>query len=166
MDITATAATLAAVLTLSIAPPGRSALDSAARSDRDRVAAAARAGGPMADDSVRAVVERYLHGLKFNDTLSLRDAFWPGAHLYFIGRDGQLGQLSQTQWYVTFAGSVGREETGDLQITAMDVTKDAASVKVVENYPRSRYTDYISLLRIGGRWWIVNKIYTVEPRTH
>ena len=24
------------------------------------------------------------------------------------------------------------------------------------------YTDYLSLLRINGRWWIVNKIYTME----
>jgi hypothetical protein len=26
-------------------------------------------------------------------------------------------------------------------------------------------TDYLNLLRIKGRWWIVNKIYTVERRS-
>jgi hypothetical protein len=117
------------------------------------------------DSAVRAVAERYLHGLEFNDTVSLREAFWPEARLLFVGRDNQVGQMTQTQWYATFAGNVGHEEDGNLRITALEVTHDAASAKVEENYPRSRYTDYISLLRINGRWWIVNKIYTVEPRS-
>lgn len=135
------------------------------RDDVDQAGAASRASAPTASDSIRAVVARYLRGLKFNDTLSFQDSFWPGAHLYFVGRDGQLGQLSQAQWYASFAASLGHEEAGDLRIVALDMTKDAASVKVVEDYPRSRYTDYVSLLRLGGRWWIVNKIYTVERRT-
>ena len=117
-----------------------------------------------ADSAVRAVVERYLHGLKFNDTTSLREAFWPEARLFFVNRQGQLGQLTQASWYASFAGNVGKEEEGNLRITALEVTRDAASVKVVEDYARSRYTDYLSLLRLQGRWWIVNKIYTAEPR--
>ena len=114
--------------------------------------------------AVRAVVERYLHGLKFNDTLALRDAFWPEARLYYVNREGQLAHWTQTSWYAGFAGSVGKEEQGDLRITALEVTRDIASVKVVEDYPRSRYTDYLSLVKWQGRWWIVNKIYTAEPR--
>jgi hypothetical protein len=49
-------------------------------------------------------------------------------------------------------------------MAALDLARDAASVKVIEEYPGSRYTDYLSLLRIQGRWWIVGKIYTVETR--
>ena len=119
---------------------------------------------PPRDSAVRAVVERYLHGLKFNDTLGLAQAFWPDARLLFVGSDGQVSQLTQRQWYATFAGNVGHEEEGNLRVAAVEVTHDAASVKVVEDYQRSRYTDYLSLLLIQGRWWIVNKIYTVEPR--
>ncbi|HJQ11974.1 MAG TPA: nuclear transport factor 2 family protein [Gemmatimonadaceae bacterium] len=117
-----------------------------------------------ADSAVRAVVQRYLHGLKFNDTASLREAFWPEARLFFINREGKLGELTQAKWYAMFAGSIGKEEKGDLRITSVESTNDAASVKVVEDYPGSRYTDYLNLLRIDGRWWIVNKIYTVERR--
>lgn len=116
------------------------------------------------DAAVRSVVERYLHGLKFNDVAALREAFWPGAKLFWIRKDGQLGQLTQAEWYRGFASSAGQEEAGELRITAVDVTGDAAAVKVVEDYPRSRYTDYLSLLRLGGRWWIVHKIYTVARR--
>jgi hypothetical protein len=114
--------------------------------------------------AVRQVVERYLHGLKFNDTTALRDAFWPEARLYYVTRDGKLGELTQQRWYASFAGNVGKEEQGDLRIAALEVTRDVASVKVVEDYPKSRYTDYLNLVRWQGRWWIVNKIYTSEPR--
>ena len=129
------------------------------------VPASVAAQGPAGDEAaVRAVVERYLHGLKFNDTSSLHEAFWPEAKLFYVNKEGQVGQWTQATWYASFAGSVGREEKGDLRIAALEVTRDAASVKVVEDYPRSRYTDYLSLLRLKGRWWIVNKIYTSESR--
>jgi hypothetical protein len=111
---------------------------------------------------VRSVVESYLHGLKFNDVESLRKAFWPDAKLFFVDKKGGLGQLTQSQWYAMFAASAGKEEKGDLKIAALEVTRDIASVKVVENYPGSRYIDYLSLVRFDGAWKIVNKIYTSE----
>ncbi|HTS89901.1 MAG TPA: nuclear transport factor 2 family protein [Gemmatimonadales bacterium] len=116
------------------------------------------------EDSVRAVVQTYLHGLKFNDVPSLQAAFWPEARLYFVRRDGQLGQLTQEQWYAGLARSAGKEEEGDLRIAALEVTRDIAWAKVIEEYPASRYVDYVSLLRIGGRWLIVNKVFTSERK--
>ena len=116
------------------------------------------------DSSVRAVVQRYLHGLKFNDTVSLHEAFWPEAKLFAIRPNGQINELTQAKWYAMFEKSAGQEEKGDLRIAAVDITGNAAAVKVVEDYPDSRYTDYLNLLRIDGRWWIVNKIYTMERR--
>ena len=116
----------------------------------------------QADSAVRAVVQRYLHGLKFNDTVSLHEAFWPEARLFAIRPNGQINELTQAKWYTMFEKSAGKEEKGDLRIASVDVTDKAAAVKVVEDYPDSRYTDYLNLLRIDGRWWIVNKIYTME----
>lgn len=120
---------------------------------------------PSDSAQVRAVVEAYLHGLKFNDVPSLQRAFWPDAKLYWVRRDGQLGQLSQVDWYAGFAKSAGKEEEGDLRIASLEVTRDIAAVKVVEDYASSRYTDYLSLVRFNGEWRIVNKIYTAERRT-
>lgn len=120
---------------------------------------------PLPDEAaVRTVVETYLHGLKFNDIADLKRAFWTDAKLFFTKRDGTLGQLTQPEWYAGFAASAGKEEKGDLRITALEVTHDVASVKVVEDYGPTRYTDYLSLIRLQGRWQIVNKIYTVEKR--
>lgn len=114
--------------------------------------------------AVRSVVGAYLYGLKFNNVDSLRRAFHADARLNFVKRDGSLGQLSQEEWYRGFAASAGKEEEGDLRIASLDISKDVASVKVVETYPKSRYTDYLNLVRWDGSWRIVNKVYTAEPR--
>ena len=121
---------------------------------------------PTGDDkaAVRATVQRYLHGLKFNDTTDFHRAFWPDAKLLFIKRDGSLGQLTQAEWYRGFAASAGKEEQGTLEIVSVDVTGTAASVKVMETYATSVYIDYLNLLRIGPEWRIVNKIYMSRPR--
>jgi hypothetical protein len=116
------------------------------------------------EGAVRAVVEAYLHGLKFNDVPSLRRAFWPDAKLLFVNRNGSLGQLSQEDWYKMFAGSAGKQEEGVLRIASVDITDNAASVKVIETYPKSIYVDYLNLLRLNGKWIIVNKIYTSRSR--
>lgn len=115
------------------------------------------------ESAVRTTVNHYLHGLKFNDVESLRKAFYPEAKLFFVKRDGTLGQLTQDDWYKGFASSAGQEEKGELNITDVDITGNAASVKVVEVYEKSRYTDYLSLLKFADGWKIVNKIYVAEP---
>jgi hypothetical protein len=127
----------------------------------------ARAQAPAASAesaAVRQVVDRYLYGLKHNQVDSLRAAFWPDAKLLFVRRDGTLGQLTQPEWYAGFAASAGKEEVGELGIAGLDVTRDIAAVKVVETYPRSVYIDYLNLVKVGGQWRIVNKIYTSYPR--
>jgi TolB protein len=118
------------------------------------------AATPTDSDAVRSVLQRYLRGLRFNDVASLKDAFWPGARLFWVRKDGSVGQLTQDEWYAGFAANAGKEEQGKIAITGIEVVGDAARATVVETYPRSEYVDFISLLKLGGRWWIVNKVYT------
>lgn len=128
------------------------------------LAVAVAAQEPSEDALVRQAVETYLHGLKLNDVASLKKAFYPEAKLFFVKKDGSLGQLAQEQWYKGFEASAGKEEPGTLKIVAVDRTGTAASVKVREDYPTSIYTDYVSLLKVNGEWKIVNKIYVVERK--
>ncbi len=127
----------------------------------DGASSGAAAGDAAA---VREVVEAYLRGLRLNDVESLKRAFWPDARLFFVDRDGHLGQLTQARWYEGFAASAGREEAVELRIASVTVTRDIASVTVVEEYPRSRYTDFLSLVKFGSGWRIVSKVSTSEPR--
>lgn len=113
---------------------------------------------------VRAVVERYLHGLKFNDTTAFHAAFWPEAKLMWIKRDGTIGQITQAEWYKGFKENAGKEEQGTLGIESIDIVGNVASVKVLEVYPTSVYVDFLNMLRVGNEWRIVNKVYTSHPR--
>jgi putative lumazine-binding protein len=128
------------------------------------VSALAAEAPPNDEAIVRATIDRYLHGLKFNDVESLKSAFHPDARLFFVKKDGSLGSLTQEQWYKGFASSAGKEEEGALSIVALDITGNAASAKIREEYPKSIYTDYVSLLKLNSEWRIVNKIFVAERR--
>ena len=130
------------------------------------VVSSAAAQQPSEETLVRRTVESYLHGLKFNDVTSLEKAFAPEAKLFFVKKDGSMGQLTQAQWYKGFEANAGKEEEGTLEIVSVDITGNAASVKVREEYPGSIYTDYVALLKLGGEWKIVNKIFVAEPTSH
>jgi hypothetical protein len=116
------------------------------------------------ESAVRETVQTYLHGLKFNDVDSLRKAFYPEARLFFVKKSGDLGQLTQAEWYEGFKANAGKEEAGSLEIASVDVTGNAASVKVEEDYPGSHYTDYVALLKLNGEWKIVNKIFDAKSK--
>lgn len=45
------------------------------------------------------------------------------------------------------------------KILQLDHAGDAAMVKVELRYPAVTFIDYLSLLKIDGRWQIVNKIF-------
>jgi hypothetical protein len=121
--------------------------------------ASASPSDPSDESIVRETIQTYLHGLKFNDIESFKKAFCPEAKLFFVKKNGTLGQLTQTEWYAGFTANAGKEEKGDLQIASLDVSGSAASAKVEEEYPDSHYTDYVSLLKLNGEWKIVNKIF-------
>ena len=78
-----------------------------------------------------------------------RDEGWMAEHM-FIKKDGSIGQLTQQEWYKMFAGAEGKEEQGTLKILAVDVTDNAASVKVIETYPASVYVDYLNMRTSRG----------------
>ncbi len=124
----------------------------------------AQASGVTDSAAVHAVLQRYLHGLRFNDVAAFRDAFWPGAKLLWARKDGSLGELTQEAWYKGFEGSAGKEEPGDFRIVSIEVTGTIASARVRETYPTSEYVNVLSLVRTSGRWWIVNKVYWARPR--
>ena len=46
-----------------------------------------------------------------------------------------------------------------LVFLSVDITEDAASTKVENEFAGMRFTDYLSLLKIEKDWKIVGKIY-------
>ncbi|MDH4566558.1 nuclear transport factor 2 family protein [Pseudomonas sp. BN414] len=112
-------------------------------------------------DSIHQVLRNYVEGMVFADLDRLRSAFHPDCRI--IGHyHGDLEWLSVDD----FAGALGdagpvlaEGETPVWEVQSLDITGDSASAKVVDDYADMRFTDYLSLLKIGGRWTIINKLY-------
>ncbi|MDH4559491.1 nuclear transport factor 2 family protein [Pseudomonas sp. BN411] len=112
-------------------------------------------------DAIRQVVRDYVDGMVFADENRLRSAFHPDCRI--IGHfQGDLEWLSVNDFAgsIRDAGPVLAEGAAPVwEILALDITGDSAAVKVVDDYADLRFTDYLSLLKLGGRWTIINKLY-------
>jgi hypothetical protein len=113
-------------------------------------------------------VQYYFDGGKNRDSLTLRKAFHPDARMLFA-RDGKLVVVPIGE-YITRVGSEplepGEVDSTERRVVSVDVVGDAAVAKLELKRPSALLTDYMSLLKVDGRWLIVNKIFTREMREH
>jgi len=116
----------------------------------------------------RAAIEETIgHYFAAGDTSSsteLRLAFHPSAMMFFV-KDGRLEGVSQPEWWARSDANKTPVRALSRKIPIVDATPDTAIAKVLSEYPTHRFEDYMSLARLGGRWWIVGKIFhrTVPP---
>ncbi len=124
--------------------------------------------GPSAasgdEAGVRAALEHYLQGHATGDGAHFRLAFHPEAKLFWI-RDGQLMQRTSEEY---IAGASGRPAADEAQrrrrIVDVRVSGTAASAVVELDYPATRFVDYMSLVKVGDSWKIINKTFYSEPK--
>ena len=130
-------------------------------------AGAADLSARWADEAaIRQTVQYYFDGGKNRDSLTLRKAFHSEARMLFA-RDGKL-VLVPIGEYITRVGSErlkpGEVDSTERRVVSVDVVGDAAVAKLELKRPSALLTDYMSLLKVDGRWLIVNKIFTRETR--
>lgn len=117
------------------------------------------------DAAVRAPLEAYLRGHATGDAAQFRQAFHEDAQLWGT-RNGELIRMTDDE-YIGRAGT-GQAPADEAQrrrwIEAIDVVGDTGSAKIVLDYPAVRFTDYMQLMRVDGRWLIVNKMFLAEPK--
>jgi hypothetical protein len=114
--------------------------------------------------AIRATLEHYLRGHATGDGAEFEAAFHPVANLYWVAGD----TLAQRTGAAYIAGAPGRpapdEARRTRRIVSIDYTGTAAVAKIELDYPSVRFVDYMSLLKIGGEWKIVNKIFVREDK--
>ena len=130
-------------------------------------AGAADLSARWADEAaIRQTVQYYFDGGRTRDSLTLRKAFHPEARMLFA-RDGKL-VLVPIGEYITRVGSErlkpGEVDSTERKVVSVDVVGDAAVAKLELKRPNARLIDYMSLLKVDGRWLIVNKIFSRETR--
>jgi hypothetical protein len=122
-------------------------------------------GTPNANEAeVRAALDHYLQGHATGDGAHHKAVFHPDSKLYF-NRDGKFSTRTSEEY---IAGSSGKPAADEAQrkrrIVMVDVTGDAAVAKIELDYPNALLTDYFTLLKVDGKWMIMNKIFHTQPK--
>jgi hypothetical protein len=121
--------------------------------------------GSAEEAAVRAAIEHYFRGHATGDGEHFKKVFHPEAKLFWI-RDGKFTQRTSAEY---IAGASGKPPADEAQrkrrIESIDITGNAAMVKVELDYPNVHFIDYMSMLKIDGEWKIVNKTFYAEPKT-
>jgi hypothetical protein len=116
--------------------------------------------------AVRQTVQYYFDGGKNRDSVALRKAFHPDARMLFA-KDGKLVVVPIGEYIARVTENQpkpGEVDSTKRQVVEVDVAGDAAIAKLELDRPDVLVTDYMSLLKVDGRWKIVNKIFTREFR--
>jgi hypothetical protein len=108
--------------------------------------------------AIEETISHYFRAGDTNSSSELRQAFHPAAMMFFV-RDGALTGVSQPEWWARIDAAKEPVKALSRRIPVIDVAGDAAVAKVLSEYPTHRFEDYMSLVRVGGRWRIVGKIF-------
>jgi hypothetical protein len=117
-----------------------------------------------ADAGPRAALDLYLKGQATGDGEYYRRAFHPDAKIQG-NRDGKLVSRTREE----FAAGAGGQPAADeaqrkRRIVSVDVVDDAAFAKLELDYPKVKFTDYMTLLKVDGEWKIMSKVYHGEQK--
>ena len=117
------------------------------------------AGSESERQAVAATVQLYFQGHATGNGDFFRKAFHPDAKLFWI-KDGALAQRTSAEFAAGATGKPSDDEARRVRrIALIDVAGDAAVAKVELDYPDGAIVDYLSLLKIDGKWTVINKIF-------
>lgn len=117
-----------------------------------------------ANAEARVPLENYIQGHATGNGDLMRKAFHTDAKIMAF-RDGKLTNLTAEEFASRFNGKPAADEAQrKRRIEHVEITGNAGVGKIVLDYPTVTYTDYMSLLKVGDEWKIVNKVFYAEPK--
>ena len=115
------------------------------------------------ETAVRQAIEHYFRGHATGQGEHFRKVFHPESKLFAV-REGKFWQLTSEEYISRAPGKAPADEAQRKRtVESVDITGNAAIAKVVLDYPAVKFTDYMSLLKVDGRWTIVGKIFDRQP---
>lgn len=116
------------------------------------------------DANVRVPLEAYIRGHATGDSTAFRRAFWKDARLWWM-RDGMVATRTTDEYIASESGERRRDPLHQRRIVRIEVSGETAIATVEVVYPSVRFTDHITLLKVGDEWRIINKAFIAEPLT-
>jgi hypothetical protein len=115
---------------------------------------------------IEEVLQKYGQGTHNGDGAMLKEAFHPQAtiagyyegHLILDTRDEFVKAIESMPIPAT------QDEPYKKETTSVEIAGEAALATMRELYQGLIFTNYFTLLKVDGRWSIINKAFSHEPR--
>ena len=123
----------------------------------------------MSDDAkdIEAAVQTYLDGLYDGDADKLASVFHPTSALTWE-ENGVLTPLPRDQWLEAVRSRPSAKARGlarhDEILQVDQASPTMAFVKLKCAIPPRFFTDYLSFLKVDGKWQIAQKVFATELR--
>lgn len=115
--------------------------------------------------AARVPLENYIQAHATGNPDFIRKAFHTEAKVMAF-REGKMTNLTAEEFAGRFNGKPAADEAQrKRRIENVEITGNAGVAKIVLEYPTVTFTDYMSLLKVGDEWKIVNKVFYAEPKT-
>lgn len=112
--------------------------------------------------AIKTVIQMYFDGWMTGDTTLVGQAMHGSCKLKLY-RDSAFVEISRNDYLARFKPHAKEDGTSG-RIKKLDITGNIASAKCELETPKAIFTDYFNLLRVGDRWYIVDKISTRKDK--
>src|SRR5712664_2445345 len=113
--------------------------------------------------AIEKVLQVYFDGLYEGDTKKLGEAFHPSSHLYSAGGDGKAADWPRADWFKMVESRPSAKSKGSARadrIVSIDFSGPTTAFAKVEcQIPPRYFTDYLTLLKVDGRWQVIAKAF-------
>lgn len=119
--------------------------------------------------SIRQVVQVYVDARESSSVEQMKKVLHPRARLFLEARGTELAAQTPSQLYAIFRSNARHVRSappmpeGRLKIERIDITDGIAAVKLEIDYPTSKITEQLSLLKFADGWKIVSRISIARP---
>ena len=114
--------------------------------------------------AARVPLENYLKGHATGDGEYMKKAFHTEGNMIFV-RDGKYETRSFAQYIAGMSGKPAADEAQRKRwIEKVEIVGNAGVGTIILYYPQGKFVDYMTLLKIGDEWKIVNKSFHFEPK--
>lgn len=114
--------------------------------------------------AVRVPLEAYLDAQASGLPDPLRRAFHTESRVLSM-RDGAFTKVEIADFIARYTGKRAADEAQRKRsIDSIDIVGDAAIARITLDYPTIKYSDYMTLLKVGNEWRIVSKVFSADER--
>lgn len=109
-------------------------------------------------DEITACIQHYIDGARSGKGADMKPAFHDQATIFgYVGQDLFAGPI---QGLFDWNDKNGPAKDLQARIVKIDIVETIATVRLEsDNWTGHRFTDMFTLLKTGGKWQIMNKVF-------